>query len=427
MGGMLGRMLLVARGGAFPIGGSGEDNSYVVSTAPDGGWIWFGGPNAVTYGGASDNDYTAVGYIDGTGDVEIRVVTNATQQTTDAVLLRNAWQSDDHNQPTLLVRSSDRRLLVVYSQHSSNTIRMRLSVSSVDDDPLLEDGFGTDTGFSAQLGATAYSYPSLLEYDGTLYLVVRSTSRQTGRWSYATATDTAGALPSWSTLTHFFQSGSGYVRVALDSDDGVFHFVVSNSSPNIATTHLGHMKWDRTTWMQSDGTTIGGATPHNLADATSVYNAQNSWMYDMVVDGSGNPVIGFYSYEGGEHHARYAKWSGSAWSNHLIADTGEGIKTEGFTGIQGGYYPGGAAIDPTDVDVVYVSGQTDTLVWEITKYVTADSGATWTPTTITANSTVKNVRPIVPANRHANCRALWMKGTYDDYTDWSTGISATAT
>ena len=413
---MIASRRLLVRGGAviLPPPASG---TFELAAANDGGFEWFCTPSAVTYGGGSDNAYTAFGYIDGSGNVECRVVTNATQAVTAPISLHASWQIDDHDPPVFVVRPSDRKLVVLYMKHASTSIRRRVSVSSVDDDPLLADGFDAELGLNAQVAATAYTYPSMFLHSGRIWLFFRSSSRATGQWSY-TYSDDGG--DTWATRVRFYQVPTAYVRVQHDGA-GTFHFAVTSSEPNVSTTALGHFSWDRTDWKTSDGTTITSGLPLDFADATPVYADNNAWVWDILVDGSGHPIITFPSYEGAQHHARQARWSGSAWSQHLIADCGDGIKTSGYTGITGGYYPAGMTMVPEDPDKVYVSRQTGSGIWELYLYETSDSGATWSGTAITSGSTNKNLRPVVPVNRHANLGVLFMRGTYADYGSWNCG------
>jgi hypothetical protein len=69
-------------------------------------------------------------------------------------------------------------------------------------------------------------------------------------------------------------------------------------------------------------------------------------------------------------------------------------------------------------DTIYISApfdprdDTNLIVHEIFKGVTADNGATWMWTPITQNSVRDNFRPIVPAWDENNTALLWWRGTY---------------
>jgi hypothetical protein len=71
----------------------------------------------------------------------------------------------------------------------------------------------------------------------------------------------------------------------------------------------------------------------------------------------------------------------------------------------------GTPIDPRD--------ETRLAMHEIFKGVTADGGATWNWTPITRNSTVDNLRPIVPRWDAAHQGVLWLRGSMSRSQDYN--------
>ena len=71
-------------------------------------------------------------------------------------------------------------------------------------------------------------------------------------------------------------------------------------------------------------------------------------------------------------------------------------------------------IDPRD--------DSETDHYEIYKGTTQDAGGTWSWEAITENSTVDNVRPIVPDWDEANTALLWMRGDYNNFVSYDTDI-----
>ena len=66
-------------------------------------------------------------------------------------------------------------------------------------------------------------------------------------------------------------------------------------------------------------------------------------------------------------------------------------------------------------------------MWELAKFRTTDSGATWTNVldiTTGTTSPTKNFRPFVPAGRVDGLAVFWPQGTYDDYYTHSCTIKA---
>src|SRR5262249_4041582 len=53
---------------------------------------------------------------------------------------------------------------------------------------------------------------------------------------------------------------------------------------------------------------------------------------------------------------------------------------------------------------------------------TADGGATWSWNPITYNSTIDNIRPIVPKWDGQHTALLWMRGTYSTYNIYNMAI-----
>jgi hypothetical protein len=60
--------------------------------------------------------------------------------------------------------------------------------------------------------------------------------------------------------------------------------------------------------------------------------------------------------------------------------------------------------------------------YEIFQGITADTGATWSWTPITFNSTIDNMRPIIPKWDASHTALLWMRGTYSSYTNFDMDI-----
>ena len=56
--------------------------------------------------------------------------------------------------------------------------------------------------------------------------------------------------------------------------------------------------------------------------------------------------------------------------------------------------------------------------WEIFRGETADGGATWAWTPVTANSRVDNLRPIVPHGDGEHRALLWLRGKYTTFNNY---------
>jgi len=82
--------------------------------------------------------------------------------------------------------------------------------------------------------------------------------------------------------------------------------------------------------------------------------------------------------------------------------------------------------DPNNPNVVYMSSnidpRTDTATdkYELYKGFTNDFGKKWNWTAITENSTMDNLRPVVPKWNGQNTAVTWLRGTYSTYVNWNT-------
>ncbi len=60
--------------------------------------------------------------------------------------------------------------------------------------------------------------------------------------------------------------------------------------------------------------------------------------------------------------------------------------------------------------------------WEIFRGVTSDDAVTWTWTAVTKDSTVDNLRPVVPIWKDKRYALLWLRGTLRTYTDYDLAV-----
>jgi len=114
-----------------------------------------------------------------------------------------------------------------------------------------------------------------------------------------------------------------------------------------------------------------------------------------------------------DHRMLYSRFDGSVWTATYLAKAGKKL----YDSEQD--YIGLAALDPDDPDVIYIStpfdprnDTTDLGRHEIWKGVTCDDGATFIWTPVTMNSSVDNLRPIVPKWDAENSALLWFRGSY---------------
>jgi hypothetical protein len=129
----------------------------------------------------------------------------------------------------------------------------------------------------------------------------------------------------------------------------------------------------------------------------------------------------------------YGRWDGSRWHVHEMAYAGTRLYPyeDDYTGL--------VALHPHDPNTVFISTDADPKTgaplissadgkrhYEIFRGETTDGGATWRWEPITANSTVQNLRPLVPKWKDERTALVWMRGP--DYIhnngNWTTGVVA---
>lgn len=372
-----------------------------------GSWCWFADPRAIYY-----NDHTYYGFVTLDGDIYIQKYTHSTKIVSGPFDLHPTLETDDHDNPSLLVRDSDKRILAAYSKHGGNTIYLRISTNPED-----ISAWGGEASLDAQIGGEIYTYPSLIqllgEVDDPIYMTFRdhhdSIDEHPAHLGLSKSTD-GGATWAAETLV----AVTTYHKTALNGDDRI-DFAGANHPQDPDDHGIYHFYYQGGNYYKTDGTQIMAALPMATSDMTQVYDGSSvkGWIWDIAIDGTGKPVIVFATFptEWTDHRYNYARWTGAAWDVHEITAAGGGLY-----GAQPAY-SGGVVLDHANPNIVYlskvVSGQ-----WEIYKYVTADGGATWTATAITSASSDKNIRPVSVRNAASDLKFMWFKGAYTTYTNF---------
>ena len=116
----------------------------------------------------------------------------------------------------------------------------------------------------------------------------------------------------------------------------------------------------------------------------------------------------------------YFRFDGTSWKGTYIVKAGPKLYSTEED------YIGGGCVHPDDPHTIFISStydprddKTQTAKREIYQGTTCDNGATWQWTPITKNSTVDNIRPIVPKWDSKHTALVWMKGTYTTAQSYS--------
>ncbi len=160
-----------------------------------------------------------------------------------------------------------------------------------------------------------------------------------------------------------------------------------------------------------------------------------AWPQDLEIDEGGLPFVAFSVQkdsaglprgEGGQDHRYWlGRRNGDEWETREIAFAGSRL----YAGEDD--YTGGLALTPGDPSVLYLSTNADPISgqplmsardgrrhWEIFRGTSGDHGRSWDFEPVTRDSTVDNIRPIVPGGRRGHGIVLWLRGTYRAYTDY---------
>jgi hypothetical protein len=240
-----------------------------------------------------------------------------------------------------------------------------------------------------------------------------------------------------------------YTKYAFDGDSTI-HFVATEDHPRNFDNSLYHGFVRDGNVFRSDGSLMGPLsdgpdTKVNAWELTKIFSGDPdnvAWMTDLELDADGRPCVVFSVQKDGrglsrgkggfDHRFHFARWDGAAWHSHEIAYAG----TRLYPGEDD--YTGLAAIDPQNTNVIFISTDADPgtgkpLVSsadgkrhrELFRGETADRGATWNWTPITANSTMDNLRPIVPKWNDLRTALVWMRGSYRaNRGEWTTAVVA---
>jgi hypothetical protein len=125
-------------------------------------------------------------------------------------------------------------------------------------------------------------------------------------------------------------------------------------------------------------------------------------------------------------HIFYSRWNGTSWKSTYLVKAGPKLYADEQD------YTGLSALHPDNPNVIFVStmfdprdNSTKTNKREIYMGVTCDDGATWKWAPLTSNSTVDNIRPIVPKWDADHTLLLWLKGTYSTAQSYSMQVVGT--
>lgn len=423
----------------------------------NGGWCWYQDPRAIvirdgtvvfnTIAGTNTDEYQA-------GDLWA-TSWNPTSGKITHFELHDRFESDDHAVAALLERP-DGRLLAVYGKHGTD----RLQRWRITEKP------GDITAWSAEQTLDAgdtYSYSNIFRLsaeNGRTYNFSRSRgynpnctiSEDDGQsWAYG------WRLFSWTKVdlenNPRFTGIDGcrpYVRYVSNGKDTI-HFTTTEDHPRAYDNSIYHGFYRAGKLHDSTGKVVGdpgtdGTSPLKPTSFTEVFRGgpdKVAWTTDIELDSSGHPYTAFSVQVDGagdrtkrdsarnsiDHRYYYARFDGTRWNTHQMAFAGTRLypDEDDYTGL--------VALDPQDPDTAVISTNADPATgtplisktdlkrhWELFRGKTTDGGITWTWSPLTRDSTMDQLRPIIPSNPGGDRIILWSRGTLKSYMDYQLDV-----
>ena len=397
----------------------------------DGGWCWFQDERCIVHDGVLYVGSVSSGHVDPArhGDVNV-IMHDLAANTTRIIELDDQLQLDDHDDPALL--AGDDGVFAIWATHGGNWKIYSSTIKA--------DGTATPKQTLPIKPADGYgvTYANLFRMpNGDLVNIFRGAG-----WDPNVIRSIDGGQ-TWSEPKRLLGGpGRPYVRYAQDSV-GRIHVFATEQHPRNFDNSLFHGMLDGDRVLDSAGRQIGTLGTHPPAPEmlTQVFkgDADNvAWCSSIEVDVLDRPVVAYSVQKdsagmkvgtgGADHRYRYARWNGSNWIDHEVGFAGTRLfaREDDYTGL--------ISIVPSDPATVYFStnAQPETgepLVstadeqrhWEIWRGDTADGGATWAFTPVTANSEADNLRPMVPPGSTMPV-LVWLRGNYRTYTDYDQAV-----
>jgi len=383
----------------------------------DGAWCWFSDPRAVY---AGEDGKVVTGWVKSNGDIEVASLDPTTHEIRKRIIYPEL-QIDDHDNPAFVVLPDD-RIMTMFTWHGGtngvvqNTTQKPLDITSMGDNIILKPR--TDELIKEYVKESyTYANPHALSDENDKIFAF-------GRWigykpNLITSTDNG---MTWSdpkiviTSKTLDTNNRPYVKYYSDGKSKI-HLIFTDGHPAVEPLNsVYYCYYENDAFWRVDGSKICSVDelPFTPEDASMVYQATEetgrAWIFDVVVDDQERPVIAYTRYPRVKtHNYHYAIYDQGEWVDHKIIYSGTWFPQDLHNERQRELnYSGGLTIDPTDPATIYFSHVIDG-VFEISKGVSDDLGASWELSPITRGSKLDNVRPYIPRYR---------KGNQSDFVFW---------
>ena len=389
---------------------SGEDNDGIYGRAAK--WVWFTNPRAARFVG--DHDRTYLGYLGGPSGTDVVVGTyDHDTGAVDETVVAADVSMDDHVGPAVRPLN-DGHLLVLWSKHDGPELSYRISERP--EDP---SAFGE----RRTLGGSAICYPNPIQTgddpDAPVHLFYRDRAGTgDGHMYYRRSTDRGHTYSSPQRVVTAPRDHYSVYWMAAPRGGDVHLFFTDAEGPSTGPKwNIAYACFVDGTLYEADGTVIGTESdlPVRVQDLETVYDAaepsnHDAWIWDSGVDAAGNPAVVYAVFPSSlAHEYRYARWTGSAWTDNTLVDARRYVGVDPVTP----YFSGGIAMPTHDPDVVYASVTRGEHA-VIERLETDDGGRTFAAERVSDRPVADNFRPVVPENPHPDLPVVWIAGAYND-------------
>lgn len=410
------------------------------STAPNGVWSWFEDERAIIDDTDPNNTLLLVSSVSYAasgserGDVDLLWLNIDTGSRGEFELKDRLEVPDDHNSASLWRRPSDGRYVAMYSTHNNDDFS-RYRISTNPGDP---KAWQPETLIDNNAPTTYSNLYHLPNEGGSLGRTYNFTRASNFDPTILVSTDQGSSWTSngFKLVNQGSSSQRPYARYA--ADDNRIHVTITEEHPRNFDNSIYHAYIEDGRLFSSSGSMIdanlfdGNALDPN--ELTAVFSSgtnfdgvsmQHAWTTDVAIDANGNPITVFTARADNstdDHRLLYATFDGTDWQVSEVAKMGAGLYSpeDDYTGL--------ASIDPNTPNTLFVSTNIDPRSdqqmahYEIFRGATADGGESWNWEPITFNSTVDNLRPLVPEWSSDETALVWMRGTYNTFQNWDSKV-----
>jgi hypothetical protein len=434
----------------FPMGWTAGD---VTVFNDNGGWTWY-------------NDERVVVDAEAGKIVISSAASNASNQNSntniDAVIhdlatgmnekmaLGSLSYSDDHNNGGIVIKAPG-EYFVGWAHHNVDCNSYWRNYGDGEWGPQVTHAWGEGCPWGTRPDNITYNNPWKMSSEGRYYNFIRSVNTSP---NFLYSEDEGQTWTYGGRLTASPQQGynAGYYKFWGNGVDRV-DFFATEAHPRDANTSVfhGYIKGGKSYDsfdQELDGELFDTDAPQ-ITEFTTVFSAGGTidgvavrrlWNFDIARYEDG--TIGVL-WQGREnecadknncnpgHHVLYSRFDGAGWTSTYLVQGGRTLYREQGANVEWWEedYLGGAALDPDDPHVIYVSTNIDprdnSTAYpnnEIWKGVSCDDGASFQWTPMTMNSPNENLRPVVPKWDAQNTALLWFRGNYQTAQKYSAEV-----